>query len=290
MFAIARTFALVGVAAEPVHVEVDIGGGLPSFTIVGLPDAAVRESRERVRSALVNSGFKYPQHRITANLAPADLRKAGPGFDLAIAAAVLVSSGQLPQRVLDHYALAGELALDGAIRPVPGALAMAEGAQGWGMRGVAVAPGDAAQATLVDGLEVVAVDHVAKLRDLAEGTIEPVPASDPPMPADQDLPDLADLRGHPILRRCLEIAAAGAHSLLLIGPPGGGKTLALQRLPSLLPPLSRNEVIEVTRIAGVCGENGGPRLRRPFRSPHHTVSGRGLVGGGAPPRPGEAGS
>jgi magnesium chelatase family protein len=287
MFAIARTFALVGVAAEPVHVEVDIGGGLPSFTIVGLPDAAVRESRERVRSALVNSGFKYPQHRITANLAPADLRKAGPGFDLAIAAAVLASSGQLPQRVLDHYALAGELALDGAIRPVPGALAMAEGARGWGMRGVAVAPGDAAQAALVDGLEVVAIDHVTKLRDLAEGTIEPIPSSDPPSPADDDLPDLADLRGHPVLRRCLEIAAAGAHSLLLIGPPGGGKTLALQRLPSLLPPLSRNEVIEVTRIAGVCGENGGPRLRRPFRSPHHTVSGRGLVGGGAPPRPGE---
>ena len=144
MFAIARTFALMGVAAEPVHVEVDIGGGLPSFTIVGLPDAAVRESRERVRSALVNSGFRYPQHRITANLAPADLRKAGPGFDLAIAAAVLVASGQLPRTVLDRYALAGELALDGAIRPVPGALAMAEGARGWGMSGVAVAPGDAA--------------------------------------------------------------------------------------------------------------------------------------------------
>jgi magnesium chelatase family protein len=287
VFAIARTFALIGVAAEPVHVEVDIGGGLPSFTIVGLPDAAVRESRERIRSAIVNSGFRYPQHRITANLAPADVRKAGPGFDLAIAAAVLASSGQLPQRVLDRYALAGELALDGAIRPVPGALAMAEGARGWGMRGVAVAPGDAAQAALVDGLEVVPVDHVAKLRDLAEGTIDPVPVSDPPQPGGEDLPDLADLRGHPVLRRCLEIAAAGAHSLLLIGPPGGGKTLALQRLPSLLPPLGRDEVMEVTRIAGVCGENGGPRLRRPFRAPHHTVSGRALVGGGAPPRPGE---
>src|SRR6266508_3501299 len=153
MFAIARTFALIGVAAEPVHVEVDIGSGLPSFTIVGLPDAAVRESRERVRSALTNSGFKYPQHRITANLAPADVRKAGPGFDLAIAAAVLVASGQLPRTVLDRYALAGELALDGAIRPVPGALAMAESARGW-LRGVAVAPGDASQAALVDGLEV----------------------------------------------------------------------------------------------------------------------------------------
>jgi magnesium chelatase family protein len=287
MFAIARTFALIGVAAEPVHVEVDIGGGLPSFTIVGLPDAAVRESRERVRSALVNSGFRYPQHRITANLAPADLRKAGPGFDLAIAAAVLVASGQLPRTVLDRYALAGELALDGAIRPVPGVLAMAEGARGWGMRGVAVAPGDAAQAALVGGLEVVPVDHVTSLRELAEGSIDPIPRASPPELPDDDLPDLEDLRGHPALRRCLEVAAAGAHSILLIGPPGGGKTLALSRLPSLLPPLSRNEVIEVTRIAGVCGENGGPRVRRPFRAPHHTVSGRALVGGGSPPRPGE---
>jgi magnesium chelatase family protein len=287
MFAMARTFALIGVAAEPVHVEVDIGAGLPSFTIVGLPDAAVRESRERVRSALVNSGFKYPQHRITANLAPADLRKAGPGFDLAIAAALLAASGQLPRGVLDRYVLAGELALDGAIRPVPGALAMAEAAREWGMRGVAVAPGDAGQAALVKGIEVVAIDHVTRLRELGEGMIEPVPPAEPPAPPDSSLPDLADLRGHPALRRCLEIAAAGAHSMLLIGPPGGGKTLALQRLPSLLPPLSREEVIEVTRIAGVCGENGGPRLRRPFRAPHHTVSGRALVGGGAPPRPGE---
>jgi magnesium chelatase family protein len=287
MFALARTFALIGVAAEPVHVELDIGGGLPSFTIVGLPDAAVRESRERVRSALVNSGFDYPQHRITANLAPADVRKAGPGFDLAIATALLVATGQLPNRVLDRYALAGELALDGGIRPVPGALAMAEGARAWGMRGVAVAPEDASQAALVRGLEVVAVEHVTHLRELAEGGIEPVPPAEPPRAEHEALPDLADLRGHPALRRCLEIAAAGAHSLLLIGPPGGGKTLALQRLPSLLPPLSPNEVIEVTRIAGVCGENGEPRLRRPFRAPHHTVSGRALVGGGSPPRPGE---
>src|SRR4051794_2339997 len=283
----ARTFALIGVDAEPVHVEVDIGSGLPSFTIVGLPDAAVRESRERVRSALTNSGFRYPQHRITANLAPADIRKAGPGFDLAIATALLVATGQLPRTVLDRYALAGELALDGAIRPVPGALAMAERAREWGMTGVAVAPGDAAQAALVDGIEVMPVEHVTRLRELGEGSIEPVPHASPPEAPVDDLPDLRDLRGHPVLRRCLEIAAAGAHSLLLIGPPGGGKTLALQRLPSLLPPLSGGEVIEVTRIAGVCGENGGPRVRRPFRAPHHTVSGRALVGGRTPPRPGE---
>ena len=287
MFALARTFALVGVDAEPVYVEVDIGGGLPSFTIVGLPDAAVRESRERVRSALRNSGFKYPDHRITVNLAPADVRKAGPGFDLTIAAAILAATGQLPRGVVDNYALAGELALDGAIRPAPGALAMAEGARGLGLRGVAVAPQDVRQAALVEGIDVMPVEHVTQLSELAEGTIEPATRKEPAEGPDGDLPDLSDLRGHPALRRCLEIAAAGAHSLLLIGPPGGGKTLALQRLPSLLPPLSANEVIEVTRIAGICGENGGPRLRRPFRAPHHTVSGRALVGGGTPPRPGE---
>src|SRR3954464_15786328 len=284
MFALARTFALVGVDAELVYVEGDIGGGLPSFTIVGLPDTAVRESRERVRSALRNSGFKYPDHRITVNLAPADVRKAGPGFDLAIAAAILASMGQLPRAVVDNFAMAGELALDGAIRPAPGALAMAEGARGLGLRGVAVAPQDIAQAALVEGIDVMPVEHVTQL---TEGTIEPAPRSELATDPDGELPDLSDLRGHPVLRRCLEIAAAGAHSLLLVGPPGGGKTLALQRLPSLLPPLSANEVIEVTRIAGVCGENGGPRLRRPFRAPHHTVSGRALVGGGAPPRPGE---
>jgi magnesium chelatase family protein len=286
MFALARTFALIGVDAEPVYVEVDIGGGLPSLAIVGLPDAAVRESRERVRSALRNSGFKYPDHRITVNLAPADVRKAGPGFDLTIAAAILAATGQLPRAVVDNYAMAGELALDGAIRQAPGALARAEGARGLGLRGVAVASADASQAALVDGVQVVPVDHLTQLRELADGAIEPAPRAEPVAEPD-DLPDLADLRGHPVLRRCLEIGAAGAHSLLLIGPPGGGKTLALQRLPSLLPPLSPNEVIEVTRIAGVCGENGGPRLRRPFRAPHHTVSGRALVGGGTPPRPGE---
>ncbi len=286
MFALARTFALVGVAAEPVYVEVDIGGGLPSFAIVGLPDAAVRESRERVRSAIQNSGFRFPQSKITANLAPADLRKAGPGFDLAIAAALLAATDQLPAGILDRYALAGELALDGAIRPVPGALAMAERTRGWGLTGVAVAPADTSQAALVERVEVVPLAHLSELRALGEGAIEPVRPK-PASGGEEELPDLADLRGHPVLRRCLEIAAAGAHSFLLIGPPGGGKTLALQRLPSLLPPLTPEEVIEVTRIAGVCGENGGPCMRRPLRAPHHTISGRALVGGGTPPRPGE---
>src|SRR5919198_179382 len=169
MFSLARTFALVGVDAEPIYVEVDIGAGLPSFTIVGLPDAAVRESRERVGSALRNSGFNYPDRRVTVNLAPADVRKAGPGFDLAIAAAIMAAAGQLAGTIVDNYAMAGELALDGAIRAAPGALAMAEGARGWGLGGVAVAPQDAKQAALVEGIDVMPVEHLTQLRELADG-------------------------------------------------------------------------------------------------------------------------
>ncbi len=291
MLAIARTFALLGIEAEPVHVELDVAGGLPGFAIVGLPDAAVRESRERVRAALVNSGFEFPLRRITANLAPADLPKVGPGFDLAIAAALLVATGQVPQRALERYALAGELALDGTIRPVPGALAMAEGTRGWGMRGIAVAPGDAGQAALVEGIEVMPIDRVGRLRDLGEGTVEPASAPTDPAPGltPNGLPDLSDLRGQPALRRALEICAAGGHSILLTGSPGGGKTLAARRLPSLLPPLGRGESLEVTRSAGACGDRVEWPLavRRPFRAPHHTISGVALVGGGSPPRPGE---
>jgi magnesium chelatase family protein len=288
VLALARTFALIGVDAEPVHVELDVTRGLPAFAIVGLPDAAVRESRERVRAALTNSGFEFPLRRITANLAPADVRKAGPGFDLAIAAALLAASGQLSGRRVERYALAGELALDGSIRPVPGALAMAQRARTWGLRGIAVAPEDAREAALVEGIEVIALEHLTRLGALAEGALPPAPSTRAPVAANADAPDLADLRGQPVLRRALEICAAGGHSLLLVGPPGGGKTLAARRLPSLLPALGRAEAIEVARIAGICGERlpeGG--VRRPFRAPHHTASAVTLVGGGPLPRPGE---
>lgn len=288
MLAIARTFALIGISAEPVHVEVDVHGGLPSFAIVGRPDTAARESRERVRAALTNSGFEFPMRRITVNLAPADLPKAGPGFDLATAAALLVASNQIPHGFLERYALAGELALDGSIRPARGALAMAEGARELGMRGVAVAPEDAEQAALIAGIEVVGVEHVARLPVLAEGGLEPVPRrSLNGAGVSADLPDLADLKGQPSLRHALEVAAAGGHSMLLVGPPGAGKTLAARRLPSLLPPLSEAAALEVIRIAGACGNAARPAPERPFRAPHHTVSGRALVGGGSPPRPGE---
>lgn len=290
MYALARTFALVGVEAEAIHVEVHVTSGLPSFAIVGLPDTAVRESRERVRSALVNTGFDFPQQRITANLAPADLPKAGPGFDLAIAAALLVATGQLTRGVLERHALAGELALDGGIRPVAGAVAMAEGARGLGLRGIAIAAGSAREAALVEHVTVTPLEHVSGLRELSEGTLDPI-APDPgklgAVPTGDA--DLSELRGQPVLRRALEIAAAGGHSMLLVGPPGVGKTLAARRLPSLLPKLSRDQLLEVVRIASACGEgllNRGIG-RRPFRAPHHTTSARGLIGGGSPPRPGE---
>ncbi|MSO40629.1 MAG: ATP-binding protein [Solirubrobacterales bacterium] len=289
MLAVARTLTLIGVEAEPVHVELDVASGLPAFAIVGLPGAAVRESRERVRAAFTNSGFDFPLRRITANLAPADLPKAGPGFDLAIAAALLAASGQMPAHALDRHPLAGELALDGSIRPVAGALAMAERARRWGMRGVVVAPEDAREAALVDGLEVLCLDHLAKLPELGEGGLPGPPEGGSARVVTEDLPDLADLRGQPVLRRNLEIAAAGGHSMLMLGPPGAGKTLAARRLPSLLPPLPEDEALEVARIASVCGNGHDPGTygRRPYRAPHHTISAAALIGGGRPPHPGE---
>ncbi len=291
MLAAARSFALIGVEAREVQVEVHVGPGLPAFSLVGLPDAAVRESRERVRAALVNSGFKFPQQRITANLAPADLRKAGPSFDLAIAAALLAASEQLEPRRLERLALAGELALDGSIRPVPGTLAMAEAAGRRGSEAIAVPSANAPEAMLAEGARVIPLERLAELASLGTDQ-EPEPPPAPgwgPNNARPAGPDLADLRGQPYLRYALEVAAAGGHSVLIVGPPGAGKSLAARRLPSILPSPSRSEALEVLRIASASGRS--PRLglpaARPFRAPHHTISTAGLVGGGSPPRPGE---
>jgi magnesium chelatase family protein len=292
VLAAANTFSLLGVDVRPVHVEVDVHPrGLQSFSLVGLPDAAVRDSRERVRSALENSGFEFPKHRITANLAPADLRKAGPSFDLAIAAALLAASGQLGPEHLDGIALAGELALDGSIRAVPGTLAMAEAAGRDGARAIAVPAPNGPEAALAAGPRVVPLERLNQLKALGGPDEPPAP---PPFEvslngAGPRPPDLADLRGQPYLRDALEIAAAGGHSLLIIGPPGAGKSLAARRLPSILPPLSRADAMEVLRIASACGRlsGGSMSVQRPFRAPHHTISTAGLVGGGSPPRPGE---
>jgi magnesium chelatase family protein len=291
VLATARTFTLDGISARPVRVEVDVHRGLPGFAIVGLPDAAVREARERVRAALVNCGFEFPLRRIVVNLAPASLRKAGPGMDLAIAAALLGASGQLQWEAMAAVAFAGELALDGSTRPVAGALAIAEAAREDGAEAIVLPAENGPEAALADGIEVVALDDLGRLPALVAGEWAP----EPPRPlelraqAPPGAPDLADLRGQPHLRHALELAAAGGHSLLMIGPPGAGKSLAASRLPSILPPLTSPEVLEVARIAGACGRlsdtaPGG----RPFRAPHHTISPAGLIGGGTPPRPGEA--
>ena len=291
MLATARTFTLDGISARPVRVEVDVHRGLPGFAIVGLPDAAVREARERVRAALVNCGFEFPLRRIVVNLAPASLRKVGPGMDLAIAAALLSASGQLEWEALSRVALAGELALDGSTRPVNGALAIAEAAREGGAETIVVPAENGPEASLAAGIDVVPLDALGRLPALAAGEWEPERPRALPLQleAAAGAPDLADLRGQPHLRHALEVAAAGGHSLLMIGPPGAGKSLAASRLPSILPPLASVEALEVARIASACGRLGGATLGgRPFRAPHHTISPAGLIGGGTPPRPGEA--
>ncbi len=291
MLATARTFTLDGISARPVRVEVDVHRGLPAFSIVGLPDAAVREARERVRAALVNCGFEFPLRRIVANLAPASLRKAGPGMDLAIAAALLTASGQLSWEALPRIAMVGELALDGSTRPVSGVLAIAEAARESGAEAIVVSAENGPEAALARGIDVIGLESIAQLGDLAGGDWSP------PRPAPLELaldpsgdePDLADLRGQPHLRYALEVAGAGGHSLLMIGPPGAGKSLAAARLPSILPALAPVEALEIARIASACGRLGGALAGgRPFRSPHHTISPAGLIGGGNPPSPGEA--
>jgi magnesium chelatase family protein len=291
VLATAQTFTLDGISARPVQVEVDVHRGLPAFSVVGLPDTAVREARERVRAALSNCGFEFPLRRIVANLAPASLRKAGPGMDLAIAAALLTASGQLEWEGGGlGPALVGELALDGSVRAVSGALAIAEAARELGAGAIVVPAENGPEAALAAGIEVIPIDSLDRLPGLAGGTWSAPPPRPLPLALDPEegAPDLADLRGQRHLRHALEVAAAGGHSLLMVGPPGAGKSLAASRLPSVMPALAAEEALEVARIASACGRLGGPRPGgRPFRAPHHTVSPAGLVGGGNPPGPGE---
>jgi magnesium chelatase family protein len=291
-----RTAAVFGVEACPVHVEVDVSFGLPRFTMVGLPDASVRESRDRVRSAIRNSGFEFPPHRITVNLSPADVRKAGASFDLPIALGILAAAGVVERRHVADLVLLGELSLDGSIHATRGVLPIAAAARRDGLTGILLPTGNASEAAIVSDLEVIAV---SSLVDAVRALNEPgshlswrpvLLGPSPAQSASPAPPDLADVRGQLLARRALEIAAAGGHNLLLVGPPGAGKTMMARRVAGILPPLGFDEALEVTAVHSVAGllpPGTGLLADRPFRAPHHTISNAALIGGGSQPRPGE---
>ena len=291
MLARAITHALVGLDARRVEVEAEVDeGSLPAFVIVGLPDRACAEARQRVRSGISAAELRFPKGRVTVNLAPAALRKEGSGFDLAIALAILAASQQVPREGVEAHASFGELALDGRLRRVGGVLAVAEGARRSGLTRV-LCPRDAAAEAALAGIEAVPVRHLAEAVTYLRGEGEPPPVDEAPAPAVDPQPDLADVRGQERARRALEVAAAGRHNLLLAGPPGTGKTMLARRLPSLLPRLTPDEALEVTRIHSVVGVLSPDHplvTRAPFRAPHHTASTPAIVGGGPGIRPGEA--
>jgi magnesium chelatase family protein len=293
MLACLRSAAVFGVEAYPVQIEVDVSFGLPHFTMVGLPDATVRESRDRVRAAIRNSGFVFPPHRITVNLAPADVRKAGSSFDLPIALGLLATSEQLARRAFDDTLVLGELSLDGAINGTRGVLPIAIAARRLGLRRLLLPPQNAAEACVVEGLDVYVARSLPEAVQAlnAPDEAERVQCAPPPaaVPVSPD-GDLAEVRGQILPRRALEVAAAGGHNLLLAGPPGAGKTMLARRLGGILPALTFDEALECTAIHSVAGalpSSTGLLVTRPFRAPHHTISNVALVGGGAIPRPGE---
>ena len=287
--AILHSRAQFGIDAPPVTIEAHLTGGLPALAIVGLPETAVREARDRVRSALMNSGFEFPARRVTINLAPADLPKEGGRFDLGIALAILAASGQLPADCLQGYEFIGELGLGGELRPVRGVLPVALQARRAGVR-LILPQANAAEAALAPDLTAYGAEHLLAVCGHLTGAV-PLAAAQraaPPLDAGA-VPDLADVRGQPAARRALEIAAAGGHSLLMLGPPGAGKTMLATRLPGILPPLTEQEALETAAVQSISvgGFDVRDWGRRPVRAPHHTASAAALAGGGTTPRPGE---
>ena len=284
----------MGIDGLMMEVEVDIASGLPAFTTVGLPEASVRESKERVKAAIINCGYGFPDDRITVNLAPAHIRKAGTGFDLPIAIGILAASGMLPADDAARYVILGELALDGRVKPVFGALSMALAAKEAGFEGILVPAENAPEAAVVDNLSVYPVhsvsDAAAFLRK--EKDLFPEPCSAAAAFGAEDAPgdDFSEVSGQMHVKRAMEIAAAGRHNLLMTGPPGSGKTMLARRFPGIIPPMRFEEAMETTKVYSVAGmlpESRALMTRRPFRAPHHTISHAGLIGGGSNPRPGE---
>jgi magnesium chelatase family protein len=297
MLASLRSAAVLGVEALPVFVEVDVSFGLPVFTMVGLPDTSVRESRDRVRTAIRNSGFEFPGHRVTVNLAPADVRKAGASYDLPIALGILAATGVIETRRVEGVVLLGELSLDGSIQPIRGVLPVAVAARREGRTAILLPRANAPEASVVEGLKVLPVDSLVEAVKALNAGLAHEPHCGPHVevcptwinPCEPE-PDFADVLGQGMAKRALEIAAAGGHNVLFIGPPGGGKTMMARRLAGILPPLDFDEALDCTSVHSVAGTlPPGTALmhRRPFRAPHHTISEVAMVGGGSLPRPGE---
>jgi magnesium chelatase family protein len=293
MLATVRSSALQGIDGLPIEVEVDAGGGMTKLAIVGLPEAAVRESKDRVRSALRNSGYEYPRGKLTVNLAPADVKKEGSAYDLPIAVGMLAATGQIPRDRLAHFAMLGELSLDGRVKAIRGALPIAAAMRAQQVQGVLLPAANVAEAAVIDGVDVLpvatlseAIEFLRGARSIAPARVDLVTVFANHTAYDVDF---AEVQGQEHVKRALEVAAAGGHNVLMVGPPGSGKTMLARRLATILPPMTLAEALEATRVHSVMGLMDGRALiaTRPFRAPHHTISDAGLIGGGTIPRPGE---